>query len=61
MKERVEKALDKVKLRASLVFSLIEGTTSEDIRYVLDVFPPVVDRLRKMSPLYTEYLKERDR
>ncbi len=45
--------------QGSLVFSLVEGNTAEDVDYLLDVFPPIVDRLRKMSPLYTKYLEEK--
>jgi len=45
--------------QGSLVFSLIEETTSKDISYLLEVFPPVVERLRKMSPLYSKYLEEK--
>jgi cysteine desulfurase len=45
----------------SIVFSLLEETTAADIEYLLDVFPPIIDRLRKMSPLYTEFLKENPR
>jgi cysteine desulfurase len=42
----------------SLLFSL--GTENEpgDIEYVLEALPPIVDRLRQMSPLYAKYLKE---
>lgn len=43
----------------SLVFTLGEENTSEDIDQVLKVLPPIVERLRKMSPLYTKYLKEK--
>lgn len=53
--------IDHAIAQGSLVFSLIEETTSEDIDYLLDVFPPIVDRLRKMSPLYQKYLEERER
>jgi cysteine desulfurase len=45
--------------QGSLVFSLIDGTTGADIDHILESFPPIVDRLRKMSPLYTAFLKER--
>lgn len=45
--------------QGSLVFSLIDGTVREDVDHLLDAFPTVIDRLRKMSPLYTQYLKER--
>ena len=47
--------------QSSLVFSLIESTTPEDIDYLLEVFPPIIERLRKMSPLYTQYLQEKEK
>ncbi|MCX5750566.1 MAG: cysteine desulfurase NifS [Candidatus Saganbacteria bacterium] len=36
----------------SIRFSLGRLTTEKEIDYVLEVFPPIVERLRKMSPLY---------
>jgi cysteine desulfurase len=45
--------------QGSLVFSLLDGQGEAEVDHLLKVFPPVIDRLRKMSPLYTEYLKER--
>jgi cysteine desulfurase len=45
--------------QGSLVFSLIDGTTAADVGLVLEAFPPIVERLRAMSPLYTEFLKQR--
>jgi cysteine desulfurase len=36
----------------SLRLTLGRGTTEEDIDYVLEVLPKVVERLRSMSPLY---------
>jgi len=51
--------LDHALAQGSLVFSLIDDNTAEDIGYLLDVFPPIIDRLRKMSPLYTKYLEEK--
>lgn len=45
--------IDHALAQGSLVFSLIEDTTSEDIDYLLEVFPPIIERLRQMSPLYT--------
>jgi cysteine desulfurase len=53
--------LDHTLAQGSLVFSLIEETTSKDMDYLLEVFPPIVERLRKMSPLYTKYLEESEK
>ncbi len=50
--------IDHALAQGSLVFGLIDRTTSEDIDYLLDVLPPVIDRLRKMSPLYTKFLED---
>lgn len=44
--------IDHATAQGSLVFSLIESNTSEDIDYLLEVFPEIIDRLRQMSPLY---------
>jgi cysteine desulfurase len=38
--------------RASLRFSLGRGTTAEDIDYVTETVPHVVEHLRELSPLY---------
>ncbi len=51
--------LDHALAQGSLVFGLIDSTRREDIDHVLDVFPPIVQRLRDMSPLYTQYLQEK--
>ncbi len=51
--------LDHALAQGSLLFGLIDSTTREDIDYFLEVFPPIVERLRKMSPLYTQYLQEK--
>ncbi|MFA6169301.1 MAG: cysteine desulfurase NifS [Candidatus Margulisiibacteriota bacterium] len=37
----------------SIRFSLGKYTTEAEVDRVLEVFPPIVERLRKMSPLYT--------
>jgi cysteine desulfurase len=44
--------------QGSLLFSLGLGNTEEDVDYVLEVLPPIVDRLRQMSPLYAKFLKD---
>jgi len=51
--------IDHAAAQGSLVFSLIDGTSAGDVDHLLDVFPPVIERLRGMSPLYTDYLKKR--
>ena len=38
--------------QGSLVFTLGESSTIEDVDYVAEVLPPIVERLRQMSPLY---------
>ncbi|MGQ9653050.1 MAG: aminotransferase class V-fold PLP-dependent enzyme, partial [Thermodesulfobacteriota bacterium] len=38
--------------QGSILFSMGRDTTMEDVEYVLEKFPPIVDRLRRMSPLY---------
>jgi len=41
-----------------MLFTLGPDNTEEDVNYVLEKLPQVVDRLRQMSPLYSKYLKE---
>lgn len=41
----------------SLRLSVGDDTTEADVDYVLDVLPPIIQRLRDMSPLYEEVLK----
>jgi len=50
--------LDHATAQGSLVFSLIDAATRDDVDRLLEVFPPIVDRLRRMSPLWTEHLKK---
>jgi cysteine desulfurase len=38
--------------QGSILFSMGRETSVEDVDYVLEQFPPIVERLRKMSPLY---------
>lgn len=44
--------VDPALANGSLVLTLGRQSTMEDVDYVAEVFPPVVDRLRQMSPLY---------
>jgi cysteine desulfurase len=44
--------------QGSLLTSIGIHNTEEDIDYVLEVLPPIVDRLRQMSPLYAKYQKK---
>jgi len=44
--------IDHALAQGSLVFSFLEENSMEDIEYLLEVFPPVIDRLRQMSPIY---------
>ena len=41
----------------SLRLSLSESNTQEDVDYILEVLPPIVDRLRQMSPLWEHILE----
>ncbi len=41
----------------SLRLSLSESNTVEDVDYILEVLPPIVDRLRQMSPLWEHILE----
>lgn len=43
----------------SLRLSLCEENTPEEIDYILEKIPPIIDRLRDMSPLWEKIQKER--
>jgi len=43
--------------QGSILFTLGLDNSAQDIDYVLEVMPPIVDRLRQMSPLYANFLK----
>lgn len=45
--------------QGSLLFSLGVDNNEADIDYVLKKLPPIVDRLRQMSPLYAKFMKEK--
>ena len=40
--------------QGSLLFSLGGGNNEEEVDYLLETLPPIVERLRQMSPLYKE-------
>ncbi len=44
--------LDPLCSRGALRFSLGYGNTVEDVDYCLEVLPPLVEKIRKMSPFY---------
>jgi cysteine desulfurase len=43
--------------QGSILFTLGIDNTREDVDYVLENMPPIVDRLRQMSPLYAKFSK----
>jgi len=45
--------------QGSLLFGLGIDHTETDVDYVLDKLPPIISRLRQMSPLYAKYMKEK--
>jgi cysteine desulfurase len=44
--------IDPAETQGSIRFSLGRGSTKEEMNYVLSVLPPIIKRLRDMSPLY---------
>ncbi|MHB9155142.1 MAG: cysteine desulfurase family protein [Endomicrobiales bacterium] len=49
--------LDAAVGQGSILMSLSKYNTDEDIEYVLAEFPPIVKKLRDMSPLYSHFVK----
>jgi cysteine desulfurase len=50
---------DAAAANGTLLMTLGMGTTAEDVDYVFDTLPPIVQRLREMSPLYEDMIKNR--
>lgn len=44
--------------QGSVLFTLGIDNTEADVDYVVTVMPPIVERLRQMSPLYAKFLKQ---
>ncbi len=42
----------------SLTFNMTKDAVKADVEYVLEVLPPIVERLLSMSPLYADYLQK---
>jgi len=42
----------------SLRLTLSDETTEEEINYTVDRIKEIVDKLRKMSPLYEDYIRK---
>lgn len=47
--------MDHAVAQGSLLFSLGKETTANDVGYVLEEMPPIVERLRSMSPLWAKH------
>lgn len=47
--------------QGSIVFTLSKYNTIEEIDYVINEFPAIVERLRQMSPLYDHFMKTGER
>jgi cysteine desulfurase len=50
--------LDHATAQGSLVFSLVENNTEDDVEYLFECFPSIIERLRQMSPLYPNQEEE---
>jgi cysteine desulfurase len=47
--------------QGSILLSFGIGNTVEDVDYVLTEMPPVVNRLRQMSPVYSKFMKTQNK
>jgi cysteine desulfurase len=45
--------------QGSLLFTLGRENTEDEVKHFLETFPPIVKRLREMSPLYADMMKKK--
>jgi cysteine desulfurase len=50
---------DAAAANGTLLLTMGMGTSGDDVDYVLEKLPPIVQRLREMSPLYEDMMKSR--
>lgn len=53
--------IDHAVAQGSLIFSLINETTDKGIDYLIEVLPPIIEKLRDMSPLYSKFIEEKEK
>ncbi len=46
--------------QGSVLFTFGIDNTERDVDYVLEVLPPIVEKLRQMSPLYAKFIKKNE-
>jgi cysteine desulfurase len=45
------------KAHGSVRLSISHETTEEDIDYIIETLPPIIEKLRNMSPLWEDVVK----